>query len=230
MPASRFAWPQSSSAASPPGSGAIGVSDVLRLPAEPVQRHDEPARDRRRDLHAVVERDEVQAQVDPGRRARGGVHALVREIEDVRIELDLRVPTGEPLGVHPVGGRAPAVQEPRRGEHECAGAHRDEPRAPVVRQHERLLQSVGRLVFGIGPARDDDRVRPLERVEAVRRLQDEAGLRPHAPVAGRDDEELVPGIDDVAAVEPEDLARDGEVEGEGSLVDDRRDSPHVAET
>ena len=64
----------------------------------------------------------------------------------------------------------------------------------------------------------------------MRRLEHEARLRPHAPVAGRNDEELVPGIDDVAAVEPEDLARDGEVEGEGSLVDDRGDSTHVAET
>ena len=78
-----------------------------------------------------------------------------------------------------------------------------------------------RRVVRIGPAGDDDRVGALERLEPVRRLDDEAGLRPHAPLAGRDDEELVPGIDDVAAVEPEDLARDREVERQGSLVDDR---------
>ena len=127
-------------------------------------------------------------------------------------------------------GRAPAVQEPGCGEHERAGAHRNEPRAPVVGLHERLLQSVGGLVVGIGPPGDDDRVRPFELVEAVGRLHGEARLRPHATVAGRDDEELVPGVDDVAAVEPEDLARDREVEGEGSLVDDGRDRTHMAET
>ena len=47
-----------------------------------------------------------------------------------------------------------------------------------------------------------------------------------AAVAGRDDEELVPGLDDVAAVEPEDLAGDCEVEGERALVDDRGDGAH----
>ena len=61
----------------------------------------------------------------------------------------------------------------------------------------------------------------------MRRLDHEPGLRPHSPVPCRDDEELVPGIDDVAAVEAEDLARDCEIEGQRSLVDNGGDGLHV---
>ena len=122
--------------------------------------------------------------------------------------------------------RAAAVEQARRGEHERAGAERHEPRAAVVRGDERVLQRVGRLVVGIRPARDDDRVRALELLQPVRRVDDEPGLRPHAPLAGGDDEELVPGVDDVAAVEAEHLARDREVERQRALVDHRGDDVH----
>ena len=44
------------------------------------------------------------------------------------------------------------------------------------------------------------------------RLEDEPGLRPHAALAGRDDEHSVPGVGDVATVDAEHLAWDREVE------------------
>src|ERR1044071_9156152 len=46
--------------------------DVLRLAARAEQRHHEPSRDRRSDVHAVVERDDVEAEVDPRGGSRRG--------------------------------------------------------------------------------------------------------------------------------------------------------------
>ena len=66
-----------------------------------------------------------------------------------------------------------------------------------------------------------------QRCEAVRRLQDEPRLCPNAALAGRDDEELVPGVGEVAAVESEHLARDREVERQRALVDDCRHGVYV---
>ena len=57
-------------------------------------------------------------------------------------------------------------------------------------------------------------------------LDHEARLRPNPPPARRDEEELVPGVDDVATVEAEDLAGDGEVERQRTLIDDRSDDVH----
>src|SRR4051794_12075178 len=88
-------------------------------------------------------------------------------------------------------------------------------------------ECVRRRRLGRHPPGDDDRVRALERLESVRRLDDESGLRLHAAVAGRNDEELVPRVGDVAAVKSEDLAWDREVKGQGALVDDGGDGVHV---
>ena len=67
----------------------------------------------------------------------------------------------------------------------------------------------------------------MQIVQAVRRVEEEAGLRLDPAVTGCNDEKLVPRVDDVAAVVPEDLGRDREVEREGPLVDDGRDGAHV---
>ena len=54
--------------------------------------------------------------------------AALVDVEHVRVDLDRRVPRGERGGVVPVRRRAPAVEHAGGGEHERAGADRDDPR------------------------------------------------------------------------------------------------------
>ena len=58
-------------------------------------------------------RTQVQAGVDAGRRARAGDHRIVLDVEHGRIDLGRRVHPGQPLGVPPVRGAAPPVQQSR---------------------------------------------------------------------------------------------------------------------
>ena len=114
MPASRFARPQSSSALEAARVVGDRRVDVLRLAAGAEQRHHEPPRDGRGDVEPVVERDEVQAEVDSGRRPGRGHDAVVGDVEDVGVDSHARVPAPQPLGVHPVRRRAAVVEQARR--------------------------------------------------------------------------------------------------------------------
>src|SRR4029078_8231890 len=74
--------------------------------------------------------------------------------------------------------------------------------------------------------RAPERDRSAQVAQPERRVDREAGLGAHGCVAGRAELELVPGLDDVAAGDPEDLAGDRQVEGESALVDDGGDARH----
>jgi hypothetical protein len=201
--------------------------DVLRLSAGPEGRHHDPPGNRDRDIRAVVFGDEVEAQVDPGGGARRGHDAIVRDVEDVGVDVHTRKAPAEPLGVHPVRRRAPAVEQTGEPEDEGAGAERDDPCAAVVRVPQLAAERLGGPQVRVDPAGDDDRVRPRQLRESVWSLEVEAGVRADRRRAGGDELEVVPGVDDVAAVVPEDLRRDREVERERPLVDDGRDAAHV---
>src|SRR5690606_22893992 len=61
-----------------------------------------------------------------------GDDAAVVDVEHVRVDLGPGCDRGEPVREHPVGGAATAVEEPCRGEHERAGAQREDPGAAGV--------------------------------------------------------------------------------------------------
>ncbi len=58
----------------------------------------------------MVEADQVQAQVDAGRAARGGQNAAVVDEQDVRIDLDLGEEPRQRVAQRPVRGGPAAVQ------------------------------------------------------------------------------------------------------------------------
>lgn len=110
---------------------------------------------------AVVGADQVQAQVDArGGPGAGGYIAQV-DVERVGLDLDLREAGGEFGGHPPVGGRPPAVQQPRLCEHEGAGADRDNAGAASVGLPDRVKHG-GRGRFPAAlQAGDDHGVRSL---------------------------------------------------------------------
>ena len=133
MPAPRFARPQSRSALEPARVLGDRRVDVLCLAARAVQGHHEPARDGGGDVETVVERDEMQAEVDARSRPRRGHDVVVRDVENVGVDSHPRIAAPQPLDVHPVRRRAPVVEQPRCSENERAGAERDESRAARMR-------------------------------------------------------------------------------------------------
>ena len=88
---SQIARPQSRRALSPRCRGDRRV-DVLRLAAGAVQGHHEPPRDGGGDVEAVVERDEMQAEVDARGRPRRGHDVVVCDVENVGIDPHARIP------------------------------------------------------------------------------------------------------------------------------------------
>jgi len=67
----------------------------LGLPAVAVQRDHQVARDPRGDIRAVVTLDDVQAQVNTRRAARGRQQVTLIHVQDARVDPDARVPARE---------------------------------------------------------------------------------------------------------------------------------------
>ena len=113
-------------------------SDELRLPAAAVGRDHQPPGDCVGGRGAEVTAYEMEAQVERRRLAGRGEHVALVDVEDVGAHVDLRVAAGQVVGVHPVRGRDPAVEQAGRGQHEGAGAERGDPHAAPVGHAQRL--------------------------------------------------------------------------------------------
>ena len=186
-------------------AGGHRGGDELGLAAGPVRRHDEAAGDGVGDRRAVVEADQVQAQVQRGGLARGGEHAAVVDVEHVRVDLHPGMAGGQRGGVRPVRGRAPAVQQPGGGQHErarCTGrpparpprGPRAPPRPGRRAAPRRRRRSAGTItVSACG--------QPVEPVVGLQREPAD----PHGARAA--DGDVVPGVGTPAGVGAEDLVR-----------------------
>ena len=151
------------------------------------------------------------------------------DVQRVRVDVDAREAASAARRRRPSassrGDRRAAPPRPARTRR-CRARRSRAPRASAVRNAPH--QRVGGRLLRVRPAGDDDRVRAVE----IRRARtacraSKPGLRPDRRSPRRDDEKRVPGVDDVAPVETEDLARDREIERQRALVDHRRDRMHV---
>jgi hypothetical protein len=151
-----------------------GKIDELRLPAVALGGHDHAPGYAVGHHPAVILAHQVQAQVDPRGRAGRGEDVVAVHIEHVRRHLHARKPARQERCVAPVGGGAAAVQQAGGGEHEGARADGHQPCSARVGAAQRLRHPPRRVAMNIGRARDDDRVRSLELLEAVIYRQAEA--------------------------------------------------------
>ena len=103
-------------------------------PPSPLRRHDHPAGHRAGRRGAELLAPQVQAGVDAGRGAGAGQHAVVVDVEHLGDDPGQREPGGQLVGVPPVRGAGPAVEQAGLAEHERAGAQRHDPRAALVRR------------------------------------------------------------------------------------------------
>ena len=75
---------------------------------------------------------DVQRRVDAGGGAGARDDLAVLDEEHVGVDVGPRVPLGEPVGVHPVGGRAAAVEDAGLAERERAAADAEHPGAACL--------------------------------------------------------------------------------------------------
>ncbi len=157
--------------------------DVLRLAAVAMRRHHHAARDPARDLLPVVLTDEVQAQVQTGRRARRREHRAVADEQHVRIDARGRVQRGEFVGVAPVRRAVAAVQHAGGTERERTRAHAHDPGTAF----DGLAQQVQHRLAVAVPVdlrRDDDQIR-LRRACPAGAASRSSSHRRSAPSASR---------------------------------------------
>ena len=131
-------------------------------------------------LRPVVELHHVERRVDAGAQAPGGHNQRVRlHVTHGAAHVDVRILVGQALKRGVISGRRLAVEEPRLGHPEGAGAHRHDERVLLV---EFPQPGAELLIPRLCP--DDDHVRYRRIGKAVVRHHRHAGLRAAARMNG----------------------------------------------
>src|SRR5207237_1394486 len=108
------------------------------------------------------------AQIETGGAAGRSQELAFVDVEHIGQQLHAREALGEEPRETPVGGRAQAIEEPGRGEHERARADRYQPRPLRVRAPERGQDRArDRLSEVVPPAGDHHGARAFERAQAM---------------------------------------------------------------
>ena len=205
--------------------GRHGPLGELGLAALAVRGHDHAAGKAAGDLLAVVGADQVEAQVDARGRAGGAGDVAVVDIQHVGHDGHGGIAPREQPRVAPVRGGGAAIEQPGAGQHERAGADRDDARAPGVRGPQRRDELVGRVGVQVGAARHDHGVGQRQPLEPVLRDDVErAERRQPAGVLGADVEVVPPLGLQLGPVEREYLDGDHQLEGR-QVVGGERDDP-----
>src|SRR5947207_2728977 len=161
----------------------------LRLAARPLEEHDQLARDAERELPSVILLDERQRQVHAGGDAGGRVHGAVADEDGIALDGERGVAARELVASPPVGGHAPAVEQPGLREEERPATHRGEAADAGRHAREPAEQAaVAHRVRHAAPAGDEQRVDATPDV-ADRAVGDELHARrahDRARTAGQD--------------------------------------------
>src|SRR5579859_4443428 len=178
---SRWAQPFQQVPQRPVAGGSDGLLDILGLAAVAVRRYYHAPGDAVGDPGALFLPDQIQAGVDAGRGARAADDRIVVDVQDVRVDLGLRVTAGQFVRVPPVRGATPAVEQAGLAQDEGSAADAQHPRAAADRAAERVEQVGGELLRRAGgPAGEapqalvtdggqGDQVRLLQPLKADRR-------------------------------------------------------------
>src|SRR5580692_12082561 len=120
-----------------------GLDHVLGLAAVAVRRDDHAAGDAVGDPGTLFLPDQVEAGVDAGRGTGAGDHRVVVDVQDVGIDLGVRVAAGQLGRVPPVRGAAAVIEQAGVTQDEGAAADAQHARAAVNSPAQRLEQVLG---------------------------------------------------------------------------------------
>ena len=142
-----------------------------------MRRNDEPSCDLPGDSRAVVAPDEMQPEIDPRGASGRGQDLTFIHVEDILVDLNVRVSPCQFLGVHPVSRDSNAVREARRRKHERSTADREQAGAILVRAAQLAQQRLGNVRVGLAPAGNEDRSGVIEKAQRTRRLHGNTSRR-----------------------------------------------------
>src|SRR5690349_5362182 len=132
---------------------------ILLLPARALEINDKLARDRERELRAMVFLDQREREIDAGRDAARGVEPTVLDEERIAVDAQRRKARGERIGVAPVRRDLAAVEETRRRDAVDARADsRDATDATGMAYDPRSHLRIRRGLAKAASARHDQRV------------------------------------------------------------------------
>lgn len=131
----------------------------LRLTAWALHEHHQVSCHLTSHIGTVILLDERQGEVDPGRYAGRGVHAVVTDEERIRRDLDRRIGAGEETCAAPVSRGVPPIQQSGGSKDERAGTDRHQATA-LPRELLHGLDEIGvdRPDGQVITTGDDDRV------------------------------------------------------------------------
>lgn len=175
-------------------------------------------------LRTVTGAHDVQAAVQPGGDAGRGDDVTVVDIEHVGVDGDVGVKRLELIGIGPMRGRLASRQQPGGGNGEGAEAQAHDQRAAPVGAVERLLHWGGKRSFKILPARDDDDIGVVKRLQPVRDSDAQPGIGVDRSFFDGADAEVEPRQPELRAVRAEHQARHGKMEGADAVEGDGGDN------
>jgi hypothetical protein len=167
------------------------IDRVLALPALPVRRQHHGAGDGGGQFGPATAADDVQREVRRGAGTTARRHVPVVHEQHVGRHPDQRVPPGQVVGLGPVRGRRPAVQQAGRSQRVRPGAQPGDGAAARVRGHQRVGQRAGRF-GGRRPSGDEHDVGPVDGGQPVLDQDPVAGLGLDRTRTFRGDQELRP--------------------------------------
>jgi hypothetical protein len=159
----------------------------LRLPARPLQEHDEFARGVECDRAPEVLLDERKREIDAGRHAGRRPQRAVADEDRIGLDAHVRIARGEFVATRPVRDGAPPVEQAGLRQQERTGAYgRDASRVLRLPAHPAHRARIPRRRMHALAAGDDHRIRPSGRAQRIGH-HDEPGGRLHRPAIGRHD-------------------------------------------
>ncbi len=180
-----------------------GPLQELRLAALTMRRNDQPARYLIRYLRTIVASNQMQAEVESRGAAGGGENAALIYVKNIRIDTNLGKSALQRLGIAPVSGRAPAIEQSGCRKHECTRTDGQNPRTPLMRAPQSLEYFVRHRYVDARPSRDHDCAGGGQTLQAVCRLHPHAVLRSDARALERAGLEAVPTRPQFRSRQPE---------------------------
>ncbi|GAB3865330.1 hypothetical protein GCM10029963_77240 [Micromonospora andamanensis] len=139
-----------------------GRGGVLQLTALTMRRHNHVSGDLGGMGGTVVPAYQMQAEVDPGSRARACRDIAKVDVQDVGVDLDVREAGAEFGGHPPVRGGPTLIEQPGLREQESTGTDRDKARAAPVCPPQRVNDGRWGWLLAALPAGEHHRVGRVE--------------------------------------------------------------------
>lgn len=196
----------------------------LGLTAGTVRLHNEAAGDGISDRRAMVEVDQMQAEIHGGGFACGSQHTAVVRVKHIRVDHGQRMAGTELRGMRPVGCRSATVQQSCGAEQERSGAERSNPGTRFVGCFDGIDQLHWRRIINVSTCGHDDHVGTNQAFQPVLGIDHERANRHRSRPA---EQYVVPALSGFTRGIAEDLVGHRQLKVQRTAGSQQRNRGHV---